>query len=550
MEKMKYIIYIYIWLVCLMPFLHACSNDKKEQLLSDSIEQTWQQSETALPEAQVRAEKLCDSVRTASKYVRKKYDLLTIRLRDKHDIPPFSPDSALQTASYFASHGDEVDKERAYYYLGSAYRDLKDYPRAVNHFLMAVDTVRQSKCADTLIWQNALAQLRNLYMLQLCYEDELNVALQAVELAEQSGMNQGWYLTDVASAYNHLHDTLHCLQYCDLSFQTIQREHFPEKYNKILAYMLATYSKYSHFDKIDTLLQHLMQLPEDQRPQNYELSMAMCHENANVLDSAILHYKAYYNKAKTIAGRYEASAGLQRCYRQKRDFEQATEWGCCLYDTNDSIIYQRAFEETQRVRDSYVYYRNKEKEHDIVQRDERIIFISVTSCLALLSIALGLLLLYNYRKKKFMEEIIGRDRLLMEQSKELNQKKMINRELTQMALMSYASDNAENVIAHFRKVAVGQERLRENSWKDLMNAIETLYPGFLEAVEERLVGNLREPLLRTICLLKIGMKLAQIANVMDASRQTVWNRVKRAEATCGDLLSRPSPTLRPPLTPP
>ena len=545
---MKYI--IYIWLVCLMPFLHACSNDKKEQLLSDSIEQTWQQSETALPEAQVRAEKLCDSVRTASKYVRKKYDLLTIRLRDKHDIPPSSPDSALQTASYFASHGDEVDKERAYYYLGSAYRDLKDYPRAVNHFLMAVDAARQSKCADTLIWQNALAQLRNLYMLQLCYEDELNVALQAVELAEQSGMNQGWYLTDVASAYNHLHDTLHCLQYCDLSFQTIQREHFPEKYNKILAYMLATYSKYSHFDKIDTLLQHLMQLPEDQRPQNYELSMAMCHENANVLDSAILHYKAYYNKAKTIAGRYEASAGLQRCYRQKRDFEQATEWGCCLYDTNDSIIYQRAFEETQRVRDSYVYYRNKEKEHDIVQRDERIIFISVTSCLALLSIALGLLLLYNYRKKKFMEEIIGRDRLLMEQSKELNQKKMINRELTQMALMSYASDNAENVIAHFRKVAVGQERLGENSWKDLMNAIETLYPGFLEAVEERLLGNLREPLLRTICLLKIGMKLAQIANVMDASRQTVWNRVKRAEATCGDLLSRPSPTLRPPLTPP
>lgn len=548
MEKMKYI--IYIWLVCLMPFLHACSNDKKEQLLSDSIEQTWQQSETALPEAQARAEKLCDSVRTASKYVRKKYDLLTIRLRDKHDIPPSSPDSALQTASYFASHGDEVDKERAFYYLGSAYRDLKDYPRAVNHFLMAVDAARQSKCADTLIWQNALAQLRNLYMLQLCYEDELNVALQAVELAEQSGMNQGWYLTDVASAYNHLHDTLHCLQYCDLSFQTIQREHFPEKYNKILAYMLATYSKYSHFDKIDTLLQHLMQLPEDQRPQNYELSMAMCHENANVLDSAILHYKAYYNKAKTIAGRYEASAGLQRCYRQKRDFEQATEWGCCLYDTNDSIIYQRAFEETQRVRDSYVYYRNKEKEHDIVQRDERIIFISVTSCLALLSIALGLLLLYNYRKKKFMEEIIGRDRLLMEQSKELNQKKMINRELTQMALMSYASDNAENVIAHFRKVAVGQERLGENSWKDLMNAIETLYPGFLEAVEERLLGNLREPLLRTICLLKIGMKLAQIANVMDASRQTVWNRVKRAETTCGDLLSRPSPTLRPPLTPP
>ena len=42
---------------------------------------------------------------------------------------------------------------------------------------------------------------------------------------------------------------------------------------------------------------------------------------------------------------------------------------------------------------------------------------------------------------------------------------------------------------------------------------------------------------RTICLLKIGMKPAQIANVMDAKIQTVWNRVKRAEETCGNLLT-------------
>lgn len=528
---------LYVLLVCLLPFLYACSNDREEQLLSESIEQTWQQCETALPEALARAERLSDSVRTASKYIRLKYDLLTIRLRDKHDIIPSSPDSALQTASYFASHGDNVDKERAYYYLGSTYRDLKDYPRAVNHFLKAVDEARQSKDADTLIWQNALAQLRNLYMLQLNFEEELNVALQSVELAEQSGKNLGWYLMDAASAYKHMHDTLHCLQYCDLSFQAIRREHFPGKYNGILAYMLAIYSKYRHFDKVDTLLQHLMRLPENQRPQNYELSLAMCHEKANSLDSAILHYRTYYNKEKTITGRYEASAGLQRCYRRKGALEQATEWGCCLYDTNDSIIHQRAFEETQRARDTYVYYRNKEKEQAIMQRDERIIFISVTSCLALLSIALGLLLLYNYRRKKFMEEIIGRDRLLMEQSKELKQRKKINRELTQMALMNNAAGNAENVIAHFRKAAVGQERLERDSWKDLMNAIETLYPGFLEAVQERLHGKLREPLLRTICLLKIGMKPAEIAQVMDAAKQTVWNRIQRAEETCGDLLT-------------
>ena len=135
-----------------------------------------------------------------------------------------------------------------------------------------------------------------------------------------------------------------------------------------------------------------------------------------------------------------------------------------------------------------------------------------------------------------MEEIIGKDRELQERSTELSQRKKINRELTQIALMNKAADNAENIIAHFRKVAVGQAKLEEDSWKDLMSAIETLYPGFHETVQGRLQGQLREPLLRTICLLKIGMKPMEIAQVMDAKKQTVWNRIKRAEDACDDLI--------------
>ena len=36
--------------------------------------------------------------------------------------------------------------------------------------------------------------------------------------------------------------------------------------------------------------------------------------------------------------------------------------------------------------------------------------------------------------------------------------------------------------------------------------------------------------------MKIGMRPIQIANAMDVKKQTAWNRVKRAESTCGDLL--------------
>ena len=518
-------------LFCLLSIFCACREQNGEQQMLDSIEQTWQQAETSLAEAQVRAEGMRDSVRKSSELVRQQYNLLTIRLRDKRNCIPSSPDSAQQTASYFEGRKNDVDIERAYFYLGSTYRDLKDYPRAVNHFLKAVDIAKESDCADTLIWQNALSQLRYLYMLQLNYEEELNMALQAVSLAKESGKNLGWYLMDAASAYRNLNDTLLCFKYCDMAYGVIQQEHFPPKYANVLANMLATYSIYNHYDKVDTLLRHLKQLPEQQRPHNYELGLALFHEHVGSKDSAILHYQAYLGKERNLSGRYEASAGLQRCYYQEGNFQKAAEWGCRLYETNDSIISQRAFEATQRARDTYVYYRDKEKERAIMQRDERIILISVIVGLTLLSIVLGLLSFYIYRKKRFMEEIVDKDM-------ELKHGKKINRELTQIALMNNAVDNAKVVITQFHKAAIGQKKLEEDSWKDLMSAIDALYPGFLEAVQKRLQGNLREPLLRTICLLKIGMKPMQIGSVMDAKKQTVWNRIKRAEETCGDLITK------------
>jgi tetratricopeptide (TPR) repeat protein len=562
----------------LLTLLFSCRESREEQQLLDSIEQTWQQCDTSLPDANVRADRLRDSVRRSSEYVRQKLNLLNIRLRDKHHIIPSSPDSAIQTLGYFANKKNAVDKERAYYYMGSAYRDLKDYPRAVSSFLNAIDVAKQSRNTDTLIWQNSLSQLTFLYLIQLNYEEELNMALQSVELARQTGKYLGWYLMDVAAAYDNMNDTLHCIQYCDSSYQVICKKGFPVAYGGVLSQMLAKYAKYNHSEKVDTLLQHLLQLPEDQRPHNYELSLAMFHEKKNHIESAITHYRTYINKVKNVSGRYEASAGLQRCYMQKGDYRQAAEWGCRLYEINDSIIAQRAFEQTQRARDAYIYHRDQEEEQAIMQRDERIKFVSVITVLALISIVMGLVAYYYFRKKRFMEEIIGKDKMLksrkeeiLRRTKELDQKKqeiellgcqlsdaeqtisaskvqlentmrdleqrtMINKELTRMALMNNATNKAEDVIEYFRNVAQGHATLKTDSWKELMAAIETLYPGFNETIQGRLKKQLREPLLYTICLLKIGLKPVQIARIMDAKIQTVWNRVKRAEETCDDLL--------------
>lgn len=525
---------------CLSALLFSCKDEKGEQQLLNGIEQTWQLCETSMSEAKARTEGMKDSVKESTEHVRQKYNLLTIRLRDKFDVVPSSPDSAKRAVSYFDGREDDCDKERAFYYLGSAYRDLKDYPRAISLFLKAVDVAEKGRDVDTLIWQNALSQLRYLYMLVLNYEEELNVAKQAVELAKASSVDSkgrrnrstASYLMDVASAYEHQNDTLHCLLYCDLAYKAIREEQFPQRYGDVMSYMLALYSNYGHYEKVGPLLRHLSQMPANERPGNYELCLARHHENQERTDSAIAHYIIYYNKERSATGRYEATAGLQRCYFRKGDFRQAALWGQRLYETNDSIIAQRAFEQTQRARDEFRYHRDLEAERAIMQRDKYLIFYSIIAGLVALCLATCLVAYYNFRRKKFVEEIVGWKKLL-------EQKAAINKELTRMALMNEAKVRAEDVVERFHNIAAGKAYLTVSSWKDLMTATEALYPGFIEAVQERMDGPIREPLLRTICLMKIGLKPMQIAKVMDAKIQTVWNRVKRAEEICGYLLNAP-----------
>ena len=567
-----------LWFLLIMSFTASCKDQPAGSQWTDRIESVWQQSDTALDEACRRAALLGDALTGMTTYEQRRYEQLCIRLHDKQNIMPSSPDSTQQSLDYFLRHGSETDKERAYFYLARAYQGLKDYPRAVVNFMKGVEIIEDGEAADTVIWQYSLSQLRHLYALQLRYEDELDVALKAVALADRTKTFVGWYLMDVASAYKHLRDTLHCLLYCEKSYDAIRREHFPARYASILSHQLALYTSFGRLDHADTLLNVLLNFPPKDRPQNYELNLALYFEHLGQMDTAIAHFQQYYTQARRTESRYEAAAGLQRCFMKKGDYRKAARWGVGLYKANDSIIAQRDFEQTQRAREGFLYYRDKEAETALRQHEERIRLTAIAGFLFLSCLVMGLVVYYNARKRKLLEVIAGKEksiasakatisrrseelerkkrevslledelgkasrgledkeRQLAATMKDLEQRVRINKELTRIALMSDAEEKADDVVDYFRKIAMGKEKMKPTAWKALDNAVEMLYPGFNEAVQGRLGGQLREPLLQTILLLKVGLKPAQIAKIMEAKMQTVWNRVKRAEETCGDLL--------------
>ena len=103
-----------------------------------------------------------------------------------------------------------------------------------------------------------------------------------------------------------------------------------------------------------------------------------------------------------------------------------------------------------------------------------------------------------------------------------------NRELTKLMLMNDIAENAGDIIEKVKKTSRGKYRLNDDEWKELLGAIDRLYPEFTYEVQAKF-KRISEPMLRVCYLMKIGLTGPQIANLTDYPRQTVWVRIKRIQ---------------------
>ena len=103
-----------------------------------------------------------------------------------------------------------------------------------------------------------------------------------------------------------------------------------------------------------------------------------------------------------------------------------------------------------------------------------------------------------------------------------------NKELTRITLMNNFSENAGDIIEKVKKASRGKYRLNDEEWKNLLGAVDNLYPDFTHEVQSKF-KRISEPLLRVCYLMKIGLSGPQIVNLTDYPRQTVWVRIKRIE---------------------
>ena len=550
-------------------FFAACTKQENEVLIRH-LNDIKAMGDTLPQIAMQRLDSITPLFVNETEYMRNKLALLEIRLQDKAYITHTTDKQIKGICRFFEKNGTDIEKQEAYYYMGSVYRDLNDYPNAVTYFLKSAEFAEKTLDADVILQRNTYSQLSYIYKSQFDYTKALNTILKGFSFSQNNGISNIREYANVASSYFVTKDTINAIKYYNLIMGNIDNIIVDSSNSDIIAAAMGNYSLSGYKNEATYCYQLLSKLSNKELPFNYLVNLAIYYECFVSADSAADARIKLYDKTSLIESKYDAAQWLTRYYFLKKNYEKAAEYAVKFIDANKAVIDKINLEHTTNAKNFYQYRRDKEEEAQVMQKAAQAKFYMVLAISIAIIVTLCGTLFHFWRKKKLLDVILSKEETikqaktlaaekdieLAKEKSEIEQKKkelntlntansMLtkqlkdaeedfklliaqNRELTKLMLMNDIEENAGDIIEKVKKTSKGKYHLNDEEWKELLGAIDKLYPEFTHEVQAKF-KRISEPMLRVCYLLKIGMSAPEIVNLTDYPRQTVFDRIKRVE---------------------
>ena len=535
----------------------SCTNHCNEWLMY-KLDEIKAMGDTLPKVAMQRLDSIKPLFENECEYMRNKLMLLDIRLHDKAYITHTSIKPIEGVCRYFEENGTVAEVQEAYYYMASVYRDLNDYPNAVTYFLKSAEVAENNSDIDSARWECTYSQLSYLYNQQFNYSSALDAAIKTLDIAEKFQIvNERTYM-NVASAYYESGDTTNATSLCNKAINNILGNGISKNNADIVSKAMYHYTIFNQYLHAKLCYELLKSLPKNELPRNYIPNVAVYLERFVSADSAAVAMSELYNTTNSIESKYDAARWLTRYYVAKGEYEKAAGYAINFINANEAVIDKRNFEHTTNANNFYQYRRDKEEEMAIMEKAARDRFNLLLGFSTFIVAILVITVIYYNKKQRLIGTILEKDNnikeirfFLQEKEKELESicsakarlaeqlensesdfKMLIaqNRELTRLTIMSNISCDANDIIEKAKKASKGKYHLNDEEWKELLGAIDRLYPEFTYEVQANF-KRISEPVLRVCYLLKIGMSAPQIVNLTGYPRQTVFDRIKRIKST-------------------
>ena len=553
-------------LIAIISFL--CISCKDNSLLSK-----MDQIKTVGDENPALALKMLDSIyvdaRNASEYTIMKYDLLKIRLEDKSYIPHTSNKVIENLVKYFEDNGTIKDKQEAYYYAGSVYRDLDDTPRGIENFYKSIEAVRDKRECDSIILRNAYSNLYYLFVNVQDYNNALKMAQMEYSISKAINNTTINTMNQITNAYIDLNMNKEGLRYLNETFNLLKDKKYAKEDNFIF---LVLYN-YSHL-KLKDKANECYNLIKKRKLKRMDAFVRNILGNYYMLigqqDSAIACYESIINEKKNEYAMYDTSKKLFHIYSENGNKDKAIKYGAEFVRMSEKLDLAKNSELAATVNNKYKYHLDQSRMQKM--ESERTMYLRIAIIIGFSAVLLTLAFVIFYMRKKnitlkrqlaltdslnsvkaqmhdikkntllkeqqlasaqseiadkeqkmkeISEELQHNEQLLETTQKRLNDKMKQSEQLMQMLHKAELEDSASDVVEAVRKSAEGKKKLSATEWQQLYSAVNSLYPDFKDSLVSR-DGNLSEQQMQMCYLMRIGLTGPQINNVVDISRTTVW----------------------------
>ena len=528
---------------------------------------------------------LKDEFTKGSTYVRNKYTLLGIRLRDKAELPHTSDSCIRRLVPYFEKKGTIREMQEVYYYAGSVYRDLQDTPRSLEYFLKSAACTENGE-TDSVMLRNCYSQLCAMYTKVQDYGNALQMAKAEYEVARSIGTLDGITMIQLGNAYMR---TDSFPQATEVMRMLLTENDTTNLTPDILCDLLYYFSLTDDTANARFCYTRFVDMPERHpiKAQQH-ISLGKYFLLLGLTDSSAQHYQLALEQGDSIC-KYDACRKLFHLYEDCGEKEEAYKYASEFLRISTCLDLGMRQEQAATINNQYQYYKDKQEEDSIKAEKEIMelyLWMTLLITLTLISVICTVYTFRKYQRQRLLHEIsmtldgdTGSDNgneqethVLMrikkgmdsarikqeEMAKKLEkaegnikeQEQSIERakrdaeeklqeahrqmergvNLFKMAHLTELSKNDNDIVESIRKASRMEQELTSKQWSELISFINDRYPTFSQKIVT-IHGPISEKQMHICYLLKMGFTNTEICNIMkDCSRSTIWRWKNRLKA--------------------
>lgn len=524
-------------------------------------------------------------IRDKNEYIQNKYDLLRVRLNDKSYIMPSSDIMIKKLVAYFEKEGSTDEKQEVHHYAGSTYRDLKDAPRALEHFFKAIEYANENYGnLDSVLLCNSYSNINYLQYKVQNYNEAFKAAIKELELCKKMKIDPTIPFSHLGASCQALDKTREAEAFYDSAYSHIILSKNVSEHQELLAILTNNYSELKQLSKAKNCLELIEENPLKGVPGYSCVAFAEYYKSLGMIDSAATYCKRMIDEGKDIYSKYDAAKLLFNMYSQVGDVENARKSAEIYMQLSDSLDFGKRQELAATVNNIYQYHLDQKKEQELKEKSEHYKNITIIFFLAA-SLLVCVAYIANFKRKqkhqkeiaalssalqrvsndgeqlrkeikmkekelvvskealkekteelddikqKYLtahQELLEYDEALKKTEKQLEERKEQNKTFIKLLHQSEFEGTAEDVIKSVREASKGKKEMTIAEWKQLYKAVDELYPTFHETILKQ-SERLGEKEMQVMYLLRIGLSKHQIMNVTNLARVTIWRWEKKFE---------------------